>query len=111
MAYGYSEVVVANAARNANGDSGPLHIERGSKLNLLVNLTAIVGTLDLVIEWSQDGGETWAGAEAVDSFAQMNAVGNKVKQFAVKGSHYRIRWTVGGATPSSTFSIRELVTE
>lgn len=106
--------VVVSGARTATGNSGaiPLH-DKGSFLNLLLDITAVSGTTPSMtpsIEWSQDGGTTFGPAETADAFTAVTAAGTKAKQFAVKGTHYRIVWTISGTTPSFTFSVRAYVT-
>jgi hypothetical protein len=112
-------VVVSSAARTASGTSSSADVrdqlERGigtSQLNVLVDVTAASGTgptLDLEVEWSNDG-TTWASAETADTFTQITAATTVSKRFTVKASHYRIKWTVGGTAPSFTFSVSVLET-
>jgi len=77
-------------------------------LSLLVDYTAESGTdptLDVDVEWSEDG-TTFVPAETADAFTQFAAVGAAVKQFDIKGQFYRVVYVVGGtATPTVTFSI------
>ena len=79
-----------------------------TKLSLLVDYTAESGTdptLDVDVEWSEDG-TTFVPAETADAFTQFAAVGAAVKQFDIKGQFYRVVYVVGGtATPTVTFSI------
>jgi hypothetical protein len=108
-----ARTVVASAARTVAGDSGALQIHAGDALSLLVEVTASSGTgrtLDLTIEWSNDGVD-WFGADPVDSFAQITTVAptRVVERYTVKGSHYRVRWAIAGTTPSFTFEVHELV--
>jgi hypothetical protein len=114
MAFSTPREVVASAARTSTGTSGTLTLgELGEDISLLVDVSAVSGTgptLDLTVEWSHDGGTTWATADPADAFAQITAAGAKVKAFAVKAPAYRLRWTIGGTTPSFTFSLREYVT-
>jgi hypothetical protein len=113
MAYSTPVVVVASAARTTTGNSGPRTVpEAGSQLSLWVNVTATAGTptLDLTVEWSDDGGTTFASADTSDAFMQITAAKVTVKQFAVRAPIYRVVWTVGGTTPSFTFSVSAFVT-
>jgi len=112
--------VVASAARTTTGQTGAL--QPGGKiisvnrehLNLLVDVTANDGTtptLDLSVEWSMDGGSTWAVGDTADAFTQIgDTTTTVVEQFQLKAPHYRIKWTLGGTSPSYTFSIREYLT-
>lgn len=102
--------VIASAARTTSGQSASLQCGQVPVISLLVNVTAASGTtptLDITVQWSPDGGATWASADPVDSFTQITAAGNVAKRFAVKANVYRIVYTIGGTTPSFTFSVRE----
>lgn len=111
--------VVASAARTTTGQSAAIvsaDVEVAwigdSALSLMVNVTAASGTtptLDLSLQWSSDGGTTWHTPDTAQTFAQITATTAKVKNFAVLGDVYRIVWTVGGTTPSFTFSVVETV--
>lgn len=117
MAYEAVREVVASAARTVTGTSAAISAaalgnEAGAKLNLVVNVTAVSGTtptLDVTVEWSHDGGTTWATADPADSFTQVTTAVAKVKQFTVKTPTYRLRWTIAGTTPSFTFTVQEFV--
>ena len=100
--------VVTSAARTTTGTSGGVSTT-DARLSLLVNVTASSGTtptLDLTIEWSHDG-TNWAVGQPADSFTQITGTTVVVKQFTAKAPQYRIRWTIGGTTPSFTFTISE----
>lgn len=109
---GGARTVVSSAARTATGNSGAVGLlhASASRLNLLVDVTAVTGTsptMDLTIKWSHDG-STFGGADGTaDTFAQITATGAVSKQFTVKAPHYRVEWTLGGTTPSFTFSVSE----
>lgn len=80
-----------------------------------------------VIEGTDDSGGTWTLAERYayashpagaddfkpassdTAFAQITGVGTVCETFRVRGDAYRIVWTIGGASPSATFSISEHV--
>lgn len=108
------EVVVASAARTTTGASAALPMSSGDELVVEIEVTARSGTtptLDLTVEWSQDGGTDFGASEAAaDAFTQV-ATGTslphrKVRKFSKKGDHYRIVWTIAGTTPSFTFEVR-----
>lgn len=116
MYYSAPAVVSASSAKTTTGNSSRMALgyEAGANLNLLADITAVSGvtpTLDLSVEWSHDGGTTWAVAEAADTFSQVTAAKTVVKQFAVKGPDYRVKWTIAGTAPSFTFSVRAYVTD
>lgn len=114
MAFDGPREVVASAARTATGNSGALRLPSPARsASLLLDVTAASGTtptLDVSVEWSHDGGTTWAASQPTDTFTQITAAGKAVKRFDVKGPDYRIVWTIGGGTPSFTFSAREYLT-
>lgn len=106
--YGRSLTVEASSAKTATGQSSTQACEVGDEHGVLVNVSAVSGTtptLDLSIQWSQDGGTTWADAEPADSFNQITAPKVVTKRFTRKGDHFRARWVIAGTTPSFTFSV------
>ncbi|KKL12244.1 hypothetical protein LCGC14_2537720 [marine sediment metagenome] len=117
MGHNVPTVEVASAARTTSGDSGytPVASLLGQDtLILLLDVTAQSGTtptLDVSVEWSMDGGSTFAPGDTADAFVQIAAAtGAKVKDFAIKGSGYRIVWAIAGTSPSYTFAVTELTT-
>lgn len=86
----------------ANGSSVALG-DRGT-VRLLLNVTAASGTtptLDVSIQTSYDG-TTW---RAVAAFAQKTTVSNERKSFTGIDRYIRAVYTVGGTTPSFTFTV------
>lgn len=107
-----NNIVVASAARTTTGTSSAIDAPDGGDLCLSIVTTAASGTtptLDVTVEWSPDGGTSWAVADTSDAFTQITGTANGVraKRFTVKGTQYRTRWTIGGTTPSFTFSVVE----
>ena len=95
---------VASAARTTSSNSGALDASGIRTVSLLLDVTAASGTtptLNVSVEESDDG-TTW---RSVGAFAQKTAVSNERKSFAIAGDYYRVVWTVGGTTPSFTFSV------
>jgi hypothetical protein len=103
-----TDAFASSAARTATGQgSGVLIDTKAENLAVMVNVTAVSGTspsCTFSVEWSNDGGATWAVGDAADAFTAITATGNKVKSFAVKGLMARLVWTISGTTPSFTFS-------
>lgn len=104
---GLQEQPVASAARTVDGDSGPLNgYGIASTLRAQLNVTAASGTsptLNVVIEDSVDGGATW---NVIGTFAQRVAAGREVVNITSPFTGMlRVRWTVGGTTPSFTFAV------
>ncbi len=95
-----------SAARTASGDTGPqpgFGDERTLRAQL--NVTAASGTsptLDVVLEDTLDG-TNW---NVIGTFAQKVALGREVVNVTIPFTDLlRARWTVGGGTPSFTFSV------
>lgn len=105
--YGPS-TAVSSSARTATGTSSAVALASDTQtLSLLIACTAVSGTtptLDMTVEWSNDG-TNWAVGDTADSFAQITAAKTTVKTFTRKAAQYRLRWTIGGTTPSFTFSV------
>lgn len=96
---------VASAARTATGNGSALSASAFSAVSLFLNVTAASGTtptLDVTVEESDDGGSTW---RTVGTFAQKTGVSNERKTFLIAADTYRVRWTIGGTTPSFTFAV------
>lgn len=111
--------VLSSAARTASSESSAQTVrdreEKGlgsRALSIFLDVTVVSGTvptLDVEVQWSHDG-TTFASAQAADSFTQITAATKVAKRFDVKGSHYRLKWTIAGTTPSFTFSASALET-
>lgn len=104
---GDRETAVASAARTASGNSGTLpNYGAASSIRAQLNVTAASGTgptLDVVIEDSVDGSSNW---NTVGTFAQKTAAGREVINITgLFGDLLRVRWTIGGTTPSFTFAV------
>lgn len=92
-----------SAARTATG-MGSLSHETAHRrtLALVLAITAATGTtptLDVTVQTSRDG-STWYTA---GTFTQATATGTQRKTFALD-RYVRLAWTIGGTTPSFTFS-------
>lgn len=103
---GATDTVVPGAARTASGDTGVTHgWGAASRLRAQLDVTAAAGTsptLDVVVEDTLDG-TNW---NVVGTFAQKIAAGREVINVTSPFSdRLRVRWTVGGTTPSFTFSV------
>ena len=106
MAKTRTQVVKASAATTATGVSDAIAVA-GKDLALLVDVSAASGTtptLDVSVEWSYDG-TNWAVGDTADTFAQLTAAAKKVKSFTSKARYARVRWTIGGTTPSFTLAV------
>lgn len=101
------ETPVVSAARTAAaGNSGAL-AGYGYATTLRVQLAATAAsgttpTLDVVIEDSLDGVNWWP----IGTFTQLTAAGQQVINITTPfADTVRVRWTIGGTTPSFTFSV------
>lgn len=105
--------LLASAARTTSGNMGNngLNTTNAESVALELIVSAASGTsptLVVSIEWSNDG-TTWAAADPADAFAQLTAAGRRFKNVAVKGRFMRLVWTIGGTTPSFTFTANSMV--
>lgn len=103
---GLLETLVASVARTASGDSGLLPgWGVASTLRVQLDVTAAAGTtptLDVILEDTLDG-VNW---NVVGTFTQRTAAGRQVINVpAPFADRLRVRWTIGGTTPSFTFSV------
>lgn len=112
----YQPLLLATSApRTTSGVSTTMRdSDQGDNLSVALVVTAFAGTtptLDVVVEWSMDGGTTWVRNDpAADAFTQVVGTANLVRTFPVRATTFRVAWTVGGTTPSFTFSVRAMMT-
>lgn len=101
--------LVASAAHTITGSSAAIPVGSGSaSLEVELEVTAVSGTtptLALSISWSDDGTNFGANDGAADTFASVTAVGNVVKTIPVRAPYMQLTWTLGGTSPSFTFSV------
>ena len=109
--------LLASGDRTASGAGDPvigLGVYREGYV--ILNVTAASGTtptLDVIIQTSPDEGVTW---ENFVTFAQKIAVGIETKRFSSYqavaagagpfGDQMKVVYTIGGTTPSFTFSVK-----
>lgn len=104
---GFNEELVASAARTTSSNSGIIYgFGPAETIRAQLDATAAAGTsptLDVVIEDTLDG----TNFNTIGTFAQKTAAGREVINITTPFSdQVRIRWTVGGTSPSFTFSVR-----
>lgn len=107
MSYATPRVIEAAAAKTVSGVSPGIVIDSfGGDVAVLLVVSVITGTLTptlaVAVQWSHDGGTTWATADTADTFTAITAVSNVVKRFPVKAPMLRLAYTVTGTTPSLT---------
>lgn len=113
QAYGWvgvAQEAVASAARTATGNSGTRYgYGPASSLRVQLDVTAASGTtptLDVLVEDTLDG----TNYNTIGTFAQKTTTGREVINITTPFSDkVRYSWTVGGTSPSFTFSITEVV--
>lgn len=99
-----ADASVASAARTTTGTGTAFDVDQAESLEASLDITAVAGTaptLDLVLESTVDGTHWWT----VGSFSQKTAQGTDAKVFGPLGQQARWKWTIGGTTPSFTFSV------
>ncbi len=103
---GVTDTLVPSQARTTSGDSGILTgwgVPTTARVEL--NVTAVGGatpTLNVVVEDTFDG-TNW---NVVGTFTQKTAVSREVINLSTPFTdRLRVRWTIGGATPSFTFAV------
>ena len=104
---GYTETLVASGAKTASGQTSALTgYGVVNTMRLQLAATAVSGTtptLTVVVEDTLDGGTNW---NQVGTFTQVTATGAQVINISQPFSDtIRVRWTIGGTTPSFTFSV------
>src|SRR5579872_6854965 len=104
-----ANTLVASAARTATGNSGAIAVGSGAaNLELEPEVTAASGTsptMTLSIQWSDDGTNFGNNDGSTDAFAQVTTTGNVTKSIPVRAPYMQLTWTIGGTSPSFTFSV------
>ncbi len=75
---------------------------------MTLGVTAASGTtptLDVVVSTASDSTGSNTRAATGSPFAQKAVVSTERKSFTGLDQYYRVAWTVGGASPSFTFSV------
>lgn len=98
--------LLSSAARTATGQSNAFDVGNLDSVSVFVDVTAVSGTspsMTVNVEWTYDGA-TWFAADTADAFTAITAAKKTVKRFDVKGTKFRLNYTISGTTPSFTFS-------
>jgi hypothetical protein len=101
---GEQVVLVPSGSYTADGDGAPHATGAAATLRLTLNVTAASGTgptMTATVQHSEDG-TTWRNHT---SFAAATAVGTQRLVLSALDRFVRCSWTVGGTTPSFTFSV------
>lgn len=132
-----TRVLAASATRTTSGDTGAVTVSPDAELLAVhINVTAQSDPADglcaFLVEWSTDGGLTWAttnptnAAETVypdylgrtidwlgppGSTGGINSLGltpaGHARVLTPVAPHYRVRWGITGTAPSFTFSVSD----
>lgn len=97
-------VFVGSGARTVSASGATFEMGGNTNLRLDLDVTAASGTtptLDATVQTSKDGA-TW---RTLGTFAQKTAISAERKSFGGCDRFARIIWTIGGTTPSFTFSV------
>lgn len=103
-------MIVPSAVQTVTGVSPSIEGVGRREVYIGVNITAASGTtptLQCSLEWTNQDG-VWYLSDPVDQFTSRSTPGAWIKKFEPKGDRYRVRWTIGGTTPSFTFEISEV---
>jgi hypothetical protein len=96
----------ASSAKTGSGDSGPVSVERYTEALLFIDVTAVAGTnptLDFDVEVGPADGEM--GFTHTEP-AQITGAGKALVKLSNIGPWLRLKWTLGGTSPSFSFSAK-----
>lgn len=98
--------LVASAARTTSSNSGAIAgFSDVNNARIQLNVSAASGTtptLDVLVEGTVDGTNWYT----LNTFTQKTGATNDVALVQnIVGDQLRVRWTIGGTTPSFTFSV------
>jgi hypothetical protein len=90
-----------------NGDTGnnPLFVLKGNVVVFFLKVSAVSGTsptLDLFIDIRDPASGDWVNQ---DKFPTVSSITTLALALPVRSTKYRVRWQLGGTTPSFTFSV------
>lgn len=98
-------IAQAATAQTSNGSSASVDLGVRTTVELVLAVTVVSGsspTLAVVVEHSDDE-VLW---NTLGSFASVSAAGRSALRLPGALRYVRVRWTLGGGTPSFTFSVR-----
>lgn len=98
--------LTGSTAKTVTGVGTVASLGSASQVSVFVDVTAVAGvtpTLNLSVAWSLDGVNFSAGETPV-AFASITTAKRTHLQVASRAPFCRLAWTIGGTTPSFTFS-------
>lgn len=108
-----SYTIKASGALTATAQSGAIDEGSGDEIIVMLDVTAVSGTspsMAVTVQWTNDG-TNWFNADPVDTFTAITAAGKVTKNFAIKGTAFRLNYTITGTTPSFTFAAYSVIGE
>lgn len=102
------QTLLASAARTASGDTSatPVNVKRFKEANFFLDVTAVAGTeptLDVAVKSKDPASGKWFD---LVTFTQATGVTSEMKSVAGNlGSLIAVFYTIGGTSPSFTFSV------
>jgi hypothetical protein len=113
-----SQAVAASAARTANGSSGVLNAGPSKGGHFVIDVTAVSGTTPTLVATIQGVDHVSGKAYTLLASASINAIGTTVLKIHpglvaaanlvandILPPQFQVTWTIGGTTPSFTFTI------
>lgn len=103
-----TKTIPGAGAKTASGTLPAVRLDNDDELAIELAVTAVSGTTPTLVcevEWSFDG-TTFSQSDPADVFTQVTTAVRRVKLFKVKAPFYRIAYTIGGTTPSFTFTAK-----
>lgn len=100
-------------AVTASGNGAACDVTRFRDAVVMLDVTAVSGTsptMTAKIQTSDDGGTTWYDLPSA-SFTAATAATTQAIQITNFGDTIRAAYTVGGTTPSFTFSVKAILKE
>lgn len=101
----------ASAVATSSNNSGDLPVDSFSELALDINITAVSGTtptIQFIMERKGNDNnyyQIYASASINSNQAISTSLGAGMAQSVSFGTTARLRWVIGGTTPSFTFSV------
>lgn len=102
---GLSSSFQPSAVKTASGEGSALDLEKTKELVVTLDVTAASGTaptLDVKLQHSPDGVK-WS--DLGTAFGQKTGASREVKAFTQYHRYVKAVYTIGGTTPSFTFSV------
>lgn len=99
----HTQAPLASAARTTSGNSTAFACDNFDEALVMINVSAASGTsptLDITFEVYD--GANWMTHTAA---TQITGAGSQVMKLTNLGTEYRIKYTIGGTSPSFTFSV------